>query len=101
MELPEPEQHIRNQEILDLRLTVVENLCPPVRVLAKPGIGMLKDTLAVKLHQPVRIRRKVCRNPVQNYSYPRLMQRIDKIHKVLRRSVARCRRIISCDLIAP
>src|SRR5260370_36455139 len=56
---------------------------------------------AVKEAEPMRIRGKVRRNPVENHADAVLMQNVDQIHQVLRRAVAAGRGKVSCDLISP
>ena len=97
----QPIQRIGNQEILDLVSAVVKNFGAPIRMLALLWVCILIQRLAVKVCQTVFVTRKMCRNPVQNDTDFMLMQIIDEVHKVLRRAVAGCRRIISRDLIAP
>ena len=58
-------------------------------------------TAAVKFRKSMRILRKMRRYPVKNNSYSILMKLIHKVHKVLRRSISRCRSIIACYLISP
>ena len=51
--------------------------------------------------QSVNIPREAGGHPVEDHTDPRLVQLIDKIHEVLRRSVARRRRIVAKRLVAP
>ena len=101
VELPYPEQHVGNEEILHLRLAVIENLGAPVRMLAQPWVWMLKDALPVKLAQPVGIRGKMCGHPVQNHTYACPVQLVYQIHEILRGSVPGRGRVITRHLVAP
>ena len=96
-----PEQYIGDQEILHFRFAVIKNLGSPVGMLAQSRIRMLKNTLSVKSAKPMRIRRKMCRNPVQNHTDFIPMQFIHQIHEIFRISVSGSRRIIPCHLISP
>ena len=62
---------------------------------------MLIETGAIKIRQPIHIPGKMRRNPVQYHPNPRLVQSIDKIHKILRRPVSGCGCIIPNHLISP
>ena len=64
MELTQPEQHVGNQEVLYLRLAVIENFGTPLRMLAFTGIGILKNAGAVKAAQTECIGCKVGGYPV-------------------------------------
>ena len=97
----DPEQCIGDQEILHLRLAVVENLRPPVRVLALSRICIFKCRCPVKVCQPMRILWKMRRYPVQDHADAIPVQIIDHIGKILWRAIAGSRRIISGHLIAP
>ena len=101
MEFLQPVDRVGNQEILHLIFPVVKNLCPPVRMLSLPWIGILKQSAAVEICQTMGILREMSRNPVEDYSDTVLMELIDHIVKILGRSVARRRRVVAGNLIAP
>ena len=96
-----PEQCIGDQEILHLRLAVVENLRPPIRMLALSRICIFKCRRSVKVRQPMRILWKMRRYPVQDHTDAIPVQIIDHIGKILRCPVTGSRRIISGYLIPP
>ena len=97
----DPEQCIGDQEILHLRLAVVENLRPPIRMLALSRICIFKCRRSVKVRQPMRILWKMRRYPVQDHTDAIPVQIIDHIGKILRCPVTGSRRIISGYLIPP
>ena len=101
MELSQPEQSIGYQEVLHFIFAIIKYLRSPFRMFSQTRIGMFKDALSVKFCQSVCIGCKMCRYPVQNNSNACLMQFIDQIHKILRRSVTGRRRIVSGHLIPP
>ena len=74
MELPDPEQCIRDQEISDFILAVVKYLRPPVRMLTESLVRVLIESCAVKLGENVRISWKMSGNPVENDTNVILMQ---------------------------
>ena len=88
MEFFNPEQHIGNQEIFHLCLAIVKNFGSPVRMLTLARVGMLKNTPAVKPPQPVGVRGKMGRYPIQDHADLIFVEFIHKIHEVLRFSVA-------------
>ena len=101
MELSQPEQSIGYQEVLHFIFAIIKYLRSPFRMLSQTGIGMFKDALSIKFCKSVCISCKMCRYPIQNDSDTCLMQFIDQIHKILRRSVTGSRRIVSGHLISP
>ncbi len=101
MVLSDPVENVRNQEIPDLILRIIKYLRAPVRMLADSRIGMLKDTLSVKTPKPVRVSRKMRRNPVKDNTYFILMQLVDQIHKIGRITMSGSGCVITCHLIPP
>ena len=97
----DPEKSIGDQEVPDFILTVVKDLRSPVRMLSDPRVRMLENTLSVKPSQSMGIRCKMCRNPIQDHTDLMLMQRIDQIHEIIRRTVSRCGCIVARHLISP
>ena len=87
MIVPEPELSRAHQEGSDLVSTVVKNLRAPLFMFALSRVGIFVARLAVKIGKTVRISREVSRNPVKNDTDTVLMALIDKIHKIVRRSV--------------
>ena len=96
-----PEQCIGDQEILHLRLAVVENLRPPVRMLSLSRIRIFKCRRTVKISQSMGILWKMRRYPVQDHTDAIPVQIINHIGKILRCPVTGSRRIISGYLIPP
>ena len=96
-----PEQGIGNQEIGNLRSSVIINQSSPVRMCSLPRIGVFIDAGAVKRCQSIAVSWEMSRYPVQNYADSLLMHIIHEIHKIVRRTVAAGRRIISGYLVAP
>ena len=101
MILPDPVENIRNQEIPDLILRIIKYLRAPVGVLADPRIGMLKNTLSVKTPKPVRVSRKMRRNPVKDNAYFILVQLVDQIHEIGGITMSGSGCVITCHLISP
>src|SRR5437588_973630 len=97
----EPIKRAGNQEALHFATAEIVDESIPIVVKALTWIEMLVERGAIKPRQAVRIRRKMRRHPIENYSDIRGMQRIDKTHQPLRRSKARGRRKHAERLIAP
>ena len=70
-------------------------------MFSKTRIRMFKNTFSIKPSKSMGIGCKVSRNPIQNYTDVMLMQLIDKIHEIIRRSVTGGRCIVSGHLITP
>ena len=96
-----PVERISDQKVLHLVLGIVENFCPPVRVLPHPGIRIFIAGRAVEVRKSVRVLWEMGGHPVENDTDIFLMEVVHKIHEVLRTSVAGGRREITCDLVAP
>ncbi len=101
MELLHPEQSVGNEIVGHLRPAVVVDQSPPVRMASLSGIPVLIEACPVKVGQPVHIPGKMGRHPVQNNPYPGLVEFIDKIHKVFRRTVSGGGSIIPHHLVSP
>ena len=99
--LAQPVEGVGNQEVLDLVASEVKHLGSPVRMLALARVGVLIQRTAVEVCQTVGIAREVRRHPVQNDADAVTVHVIDKVHEVLRQTVARGRRIVAGDLITP
>ena len=96
-----PEQRVGNQEISNLRPSVVVDQGTPVRVCALSRILMLVNTASIEAGQAVGIPRKVSRYPVQNHANALLMHIVHEVHKIIRSAIAAGRRIVTGYLIAP
>ena len=81
----EPEQRRGNQEAAHLVAAEIENGRIPFRMKALPRIRVLVQMRAVEIRQPMLIRGKVRRHPVEYHADALLMQVIDEVHQVLRR----------------
>ena len=101
MKLSEPIHGAGDQEGLYLRLLKVEQKRAPLRHLSPARVGMFEERRAVKEPQPVRIPCKMRGNPVHDDTDALAMCAVNEIHQLLRLAVARRRRIIASDLIAP
>ena len=96
-----PEQCICDQEVCNLRPSVIIDQGTPVRMRSLPRILMLVNTASVEACQTVGITRKMSRYPVQDHADALFMHVIHEIHKIIRRAIPACRRIVAGYLIAP
>ena len=79
----------------------VEKHGAPLRLLAPPGIGMLKKRCSIKTAKAMGIPREMSGYPIQNYSNTRAVACIYKRLKLLWRPIAGGDGIVSRDLISP
>ena len=91
----------RDEKALHLRHFIVENERAPLRVLGHACILALVEPRAVKAREPVCVLRKVRRDPVHDHADAGTVERIDKVHEVLRRAVAAGGGVVPGHLIAP
>ena len=96
-----PEKSICYQIVGHLRSSIIIYQGSPVSMKALSGISVFIETCSVKIRKPIYISREMCGNPVQYYSYSRLVKFIDKIHKILWCAISCSRSIITNDLITP
>src|SRR5258706_12695581 len=75
----QPENSIRNQEILHFVAAVVEDQGTPIRMLALSRIGMLVKMRAVELSESVRVVREMRGSPVQENSNARLVKPVQEV----------------------
>ena len=101
MELIEPIDGARDQEAANLVPSVIEYFRLPIGMKTLPPVGVLEQVRAVEIGQPVLVRREMRRHPIEHHADSLLVQVIDEVHEVLRRTEARGRREISADLISP
>ena len=101
VELLDPVENVCDQEVTDLMLAEIENTGTPVGMFAAAGIRIFKDALTVESCKTVCIRAEVRGHPVQDNADSGIVQLVDHIHEVIGCSVARCRRIVTRDLISP
>ena len=76
MELADPVEHVRDQEILDFGLSEIEDLRSPVRMFTAARIRIFINALPVKTSQSMLIRAEMRGYPVENHADAVLMQRI-------------------------
>ena len=96
-----PVDRAAQQETAHFVTAVVENVTVPVRVVTLAGVGMLEQVRSVEVRQTMLVARKVRRNPVQNDANIMLMQVVNQILEVLRRSIAAGWRKVPGCLITP
>ena len=101
MTLLDPEQSICDQEVLYLRSAIIVDLGSPVRMFPLLRICIFKGSCAVKVSESVCIAWKMCRYPVKDYANLILMEVIDHICEIFRRTITGGRSIISGHLISP
>ena len=101
MKLVEPVEGASDQKIPDLVAPEIEDVGSPVAVFPLARIGVLIQRRAVKTPEGKGVLREMRRNPVENHSDSLLVHIVHKIGKILRRTVARSRRIKTRDLISP
>ena len=91
----------RDEKALHLRHCIVENERAPLRMLGHARVLALVEPRAVKAREPVRVLRKVRRDPVHDHADTGAVERVDKVHEVLRRAVAAGGGVVPGHLIAP
>ena len=99
--LVRPEQSIGNEEVGNLRPSVIIDQRAPMGMRALSGVLMLVDTGTVKTGKSVCIPWKMSRNPVQDDADSPAVHIIHKIHEIVRISVAAGRRIVARHLVSP
>src|SRR5215510_2065500 len=97
----EPEKGIADEKALDLFTTIVEDIAVPLGMIALTGVGMLVQMCSVEERQTMLIGAKVRRHPVENHAYAALVQSVDEVHQILRRTIVAGRSEVAGDLIAP
>ena len=97
----DPEQCVGDQEVLNFCFTIIEDLGSPVRMFPFLRICIFKGSCAVKVSESVCIAWKMCRYPVKDYANLILMEVIDHICEIFRRTITGGRSIISGHLISP
>ena len=89
------------EEALHLIRRVVKDHRAPLGVLRHACFFALKEGRAVKSAQTMLVLREVRRDPVHYHREPSFVQPVDKILKIVGIAVARGRRVVARDLIAP
>src|SRR5262249_32807221 len=97
----QPEQSAAEQEALHFMSSIVKQTGVPIRLDSLAWVSVLIEVRAVKEAQPVLVAGKVRWHPIQNHPNAVLVQRINEVHKILRRAVATGWRKEACDLVAP
>ena len=97
----QPMQGTADQETANLRLTEIVNQRVPVTMHALARIGVLVERRAVEPRKAMRVGRKMCWNPVEQYTEPRRMTTLDKTAKARRVTMSRRRCVQADGLIAP
>ena len=101
MVLIKPKHGAGNQEARHLIAPIIEYARAPLAVLALARVCVFIARLPIEFIQAVGILWEVRRHPVENHADACLMALIDKIHEVVRRTVAGGDRKIAGYLIAP
>ena len=101
MVISHPEKRVGYKKRLNLRSADVKATRSPGLMLHSVLALIFIKRITVKLEEPVLVLREVSGHPVKNDAYPRFVELVYKIYKVLRRAEARCRRVITADLISP
>ena len=101
VELLHPVQRAREEEVADLVPSEVEHERAPVGMLALARIGVLVQRGAVETSQRPLVLREVRGHPVDDHADALGVERVDEHTEVVRRSVARRRRVVRGDLIPP
>ena len=99
--LVEPEQRIGDEKIPHLVASVVENIRPPIAVLALPRIGMLVQMRAVEHGQSVRVLGKMRGHPVEDHAKSGFVAAVDKMPEIIRVAEAAGGREVAGHLVAP
>src|SRR5215475_7764204 len=97
----EPEKGITDEKALDLFTTIVEDVAVPLRMIALARVGMLVQMCSVEESQAMLIGGEVRWHPVENHADAALVQRIDEVHQILRRTIVAGRSEVAGGLIAP
>ena len=87
VELFDPVQRVRQQEVAHFITRVIEDVRSPLGVIAKPRIFMLVAGGPIEATQRPVVFRKVRGNPVEHDPNSRLVQRVHKRAKVVGRAV--------------
>src|SRR5438270_12422502 len=101
MVLTQPEQGTGDQEIADLRASIVKDVSTPLFMFALARISIFIQVCAIKITQGVAVFGEVRGYPVEQDTNALLVQIIHKVLKIFRGAVATGGRIVTCDLVAP
>jgi len=101
VELAQPEERVREQEVLHLGAAEVEDVRAPVVVLAPARVGVLVERGAVEAHECPWVGRKMRRHPVEQHADPVRVHVVDEVTKVVGRAHRRDRCVEAGHLIPP
>ena len=101
MVLAQPEERVREQEVLHLGPTEVEDERSPVGMRTAPRVGVLVQRGAVEARQRPLVAREMGRHPVEQHADPVRVQVVDEVAEVVGRAERRERRVVAGHLIAP
>ncbi|CRH94700.1 Uncharacterised protein [Chlamydia trachomatis] len=101
MEVFEPVQGVRNQEVADLATTEVENVGSPVRMLATQRIRILIQGSAVETSKRPVVLWEVGGNPVKDDANSGLVEFVDKVAEIVGCAETRGGCVVRGHLIAP
>src|SRR6185437_7931408 len=99
--LVEPEEGVREQEILNFIAAVIKNQRTPVGMSAAARVGVLVKMRAIEKREPVRIAREMPGRPVEKNSDACLMAAVDERHEILRRTITAGDGEIADRLVSP
>src|SRR5207249_1960848 len=85
----------------DLAFSEVENVALPVRMVSLLRVSILKKMRAVIVREAVGVRRKMRRDPVENYSESSPVKFIDEMHEIFGYAKSACRSKVPEGLVAP
>jgi hypothetical protein len=83
MELAEPVERVREQEVADLAAAVVEDERAPIGMLAAARVFVLVQRGAVETPQREVVARKVRGHPVHDHADAGAVQMVDEVAKVV------------------
>ena len=87
VELLQPEERVREEEVPHLVAAEVEDERPPVRVRAAPRVGVLVEVRPVEPGQRPVVAREVGRHPVEDHADAAPVHRVDEELEVVGRAV--------------
>ncbi len=101
VELLEPVDGVRDQEVAYLPAAEVEDVGAPFGVLAALGVGMLVQRRAVEPGQRPRVHGEVGGHPVEEHADAGLVQLVDEVPELVGAAETRRGRVVGGDLVAP
>ena len=101
VELVQPIQRVGHQEVAHLVAAVVEHVRTPVGVLTLARVGVLVESRAVETGEAPFVLREVGRHPVDDHADATPVEDVDHRPQLVGSAVARRRRVVAADLIAP